>query len=217
MDAPSSGAISSRGVFVQHEAPGGASVTTDTFTAHAVAAGDAILVHIACVASGTPPSSSTILAPPQWQITELRAGMSTSTFRVFVYGAIAPDTNVASFEVEWSAACTQSMHELGDEFSGADPTGGATTFETVAEAVGSGDCQTSLTTSHANDAIWAACSSATSLSAVGSGFVKGADDQMGSWSEYRVTADAAATVETATFTNAPGQEFGITAVAIKPQ
>jgi hypothetical protein len=59
-------------------------------------------------------------------------------------------------------------------------------------------------------------SQVVTLTGVGPGFTKTGDDQMGDWSEYKITSDPAGTQESATFDNTAGANFAITAVAIKP-
>jgi hypothetical protein len=105
--------------------------------------------------------------------------------------------------VTWSGSnCNSSKNHVGDEFGMADPRGGTMTFDAVAATEGTGDCMGTITTAHANDAVWAACNSNQAVTAVGAGFTKGADDRAGDWSEYKLTTDPVGTVQSVRFANA---------------
>jgi hypothetical protein len=208
-----------RGVFVERDNRTGNA--SDTFTATALAAGDAIALHVSCDLTATAPTVT--VTAPGWTFAPIApiTGSASLQFWVASFGAIAPDTAPAAVTVQWSASCTQNIIELGDEFSAADPAGGTTTFDAHGERVGAGNCTTSLSTGHDGDTLWAACASflasqVVTLTDIGPGFTKSGDDQMGDWSEYRITSDPAGTQESATFDNTAGANFAITAVAIKP-
>ena len=190
---------------------------TDSFVS-AATAGDAVVLQVFC-ASTTAPSAVTLTAPG-WTFAQLGAitGSTSSGYWGTAFGAIAPDNASQTFFIAWTVAqeCTFA-DELGDEFTGVDPTGGTTTFEAAANLVASGDCTTSVTTRHAGDAVWAACTVNT-ITAPGAGFTKSADDGNGDGSEYKLTSDPANTVEAVGFMTATGMNgYLVSAVAIKPR
>jgi hypothetical protein len=200
----------------QHKASTG---LVDTFTASATQTGDAIVIHLFCETS-SPPSAVSI-SGSGWTFVPLGTitGSASNGFWAASVGAIAPDSASTVFDVSWTAAIPCSfLDELGDEFSGADPTGGTITFDAHAEAsAASGNCVTSVTTNHANDAVWSACTT-DCVSDTGPGYTKGADDTSCDWSEYKLTSDPPNTPETTTFLTMPGtSSWVITAVTIKPR
>jgi hypothetical protein len=195
------------------------SSSVDTFSTAATAAGDAIVLHVFCNNLMNAPTAVSVSASG-WTFTRIGSitGSTSSGFWATSFGAIAPDAAATTFTVSWTAAspCT-FLDELGDEFTNNDTTGGATTFDAHAEFLNSGDCVTSLTTKHADDTVWAACT-VNSVTAVAAGFTKSADDGHGDWTEYKLTNDAANTVEGIRFTTATGMDgFVVTALAIKPR
>jgi hypothetical protein len=185
--------------------------TTDTFT-NTAAAGDAVIVHAFCKNPVQPTSVS--VTAPGWTFVQLGAIFGDSAFSHWAteLGAIAPDSSPTTFTVTWSESCSELL-ELGDEFSGVDPSGGTTTFEAHAEVNGSTICSSSVTTVHANDAIWSACSGGP-VTTAGAGYTTSADDGAEDHSEYKLTTDPAGTLETATFNDA-GDNVSTT-VAIRP-
>jgi hypothetical protein len=131
-------------------------------------------------------------------------------------GAIAPTVASTVFTVSWTVTggC-DGQDNLGDEFTNNDATGGTTTFDDHAEAFGNANCAATVTTRNADDAVWVACDVEGGVTALGSGFTKGADDGVNDWSEYVVTSDPTNTAVPATFVG-PG-EFAVSAVTIKPE
>ena len=191
--------------------------SSDTFTAQAEHVGDALVLHVSCNSSLTGSSSVEVAATPTWSATMLGAVADGQGGFAASFGAIATDTMSRQFTVAWSPACNPGdMVELGDEFANTDASGGVATFDAHNEAFGVGNCTTTLVTGHANDAVWAACTSAGVLTAPGSGYTKAADDISGDWSEYRITNDQANTSETPTFGNSQ-VGFLFTAVTISPR
>jgi hypothetical protein len=188
----------------------------DTFTAQALAAGDAIALHVECDdATGTATGVS-VAGPAGWSFQELGSIVTSSGEFATSFGAIAPDTALATFTVTWTIPmCSVAIVELGDELANNAPGGGSLTFDAHAETSGTGDCLGSITTAHADEAIWAACTTISAVSSVGAGFTKGADDGSGDWSEYRITTDPALTAEPVSFQN-PNFAFVLTMLAIRP-
>jgi hypothetical protein len=207
-EAGSSGAISWAGAvvgrFLATPHPG------DTFTAQARAAGDAIVVHVACGSSTQPPTVTMTAAG--WSFSPISPLSGSAAIGwVASFGAIAPDTSPVAVSVYWGTLC--DLSELGDEFTNVDPT---ITFDGHAEASGSGNCAGTITTSHDGDAIWAGCSTfGNTVTATGPGFTKGADDGNGDWSEYAITTDPAGSLEAVTF--ASSSVFAMTMAALKPR
>jgi len=210
-DTPAGAPITWVRTFVQQAS--GSTSQTAPFTATANA-GDAIVIHVFCK-TATQPTSVTISAQDTlWSFVRLGSivGNTTSMHWATEVGAIAPASGSVAFLVTWSGSCIETI-ELGDEFANADPTGGATTFEAHDEVNGNGNCTGSVTTLHAGDAIWSACSGGP-VSAVDQGFTKSADDGVQDWSEYELTTDPAGTIEDAGFADT-GDNVATT-VAIRP-
>lgn len=186
-----------------------ATVTTATFTFTATAANEAVVFRIGC--NGTTETTVT-LAATGWTITSLSGVTGASGSRLASFGAISPNTTLATFTITWSNTFSFG-EDLIDEFSGTDLTGGTTTFDNHAEANGSGTTPTvNVTTNNANDTVTGGCSD--SITAVGVGYTKGADDTQQDWSEWKLTTDATSTVETVNFTGSG--TWSIAAVTIKP-
>ena len=201
------------GPFASRASPVG---TSDTFAAQAAAADDVVLLLATCIATSVAnvPDGVT-LAAPGWSFTQLTPLEVQDMGEAAAFGAIAPDTSPTEITVTWSSPCDAQPDEIGDEFSGVDPSGGSVTFDAATPGIGTGDCVTSLTTGHTGDALWAACSTGGTLSATGAGFRLGSEDDGDSWAEYRLSTDPAGTAETIEFTNS--NDFAMAAVALKPR
>jgi hypothetical protein len=185
------------------------STLSDTFTAAAAQAGDAVVIHAYCHNS-TPTGVS--IAAPGWSFALLGLGGSNGYFAASL-GAIAPDAASATFTVTWTSATNcDFIEEIGDEFTG----NSAMPFDAHAETATMGACDATVITQSANDAVWGACTT-NFVSAVGPGFSKGADDGDGDWSEHEVTADPANTPEQVTFQATAQAQNVMTAVAIQPR
>jgi hypothetical protein len=188
------------GPFVQRSPGTG---PNESFTAQAHAAGNAVVIQVSCAANAVPTAVS--VAAPGWSFMQLGpiTASSISPQRSATFVAIAPDAIGVTVTVTWSGTnCSNSKNDLGDEFAMTDPAGGKITFDGVNATEGTGNCVGTVTTGHAGDAVWAACNSDDSVTAVGAGFRKGADDRIGDWSEYAITDHPAGTVESVEFTNA---------------
>lgn len=212
-DGTNAAAIAFVGSPIQHTGPMGAS---DTVTLQATNAGDALVFLIACAGSQTP--TGVTLAAPNWAFTPLSPLTLNAVGQVYAasFGAIAPDTAAVTLTINWASSnCNRGQSTLADELTNTDPTGSTTTFDAHNEASGAGDCTTTVTTGNANDAVWAGCYAATSVTAAGPGYTKSAADTVGDFAEYKLTTDPSGTVETPTFTNPNG--FVISAVTIKPR
>ncbi len=113
----------------------------------------------------------------------------------------------------WSGASCGYFQEEGDEFSGADP---AAAFDAHAEMSGTGNCTVSVTTGHPDDAVWAACVVPNVVTAPGPGFTFGVS--AGNPTEYKLTADAAGTVEAVSAVNSASTDmYEVVAVTLKPR
>src|SRR5215467_15370746 len=207
------GGVTHQKVFIQQSR--NATGLTDTFTAQANAANDAIIVGVLCGNGGSSTPTNATLTAPVWTFTRLGTIVGASSWNA-VFGAIAPNTSSTTFTVTWTAAtnCT-FIGELGDEFSGNDTTGGTTTFDNTAQtSMANSGCTLNITTGNADDAVWGACW-ANPVTAVGTGYTLGANDGAGDWSEYKNTTDGAGTWETVNFTANSGV-FNEVAATIKP-
>ncbi len=202
------GTISWVQVFVAHGQL--TSSASDTFTAAAREAGDAIVIHTYCT-TNTPPTA-VALAAPGWTFTQVGpfSGSAANTDWAATFGAFAPDTASATFTVTWAGTprC-KFQDELGDELAG------AAAFDAHDEAYGAnGNCAGALTTGAAGEAVWAACSG--NVSGTGAGYTKSADDTNNDWTEYRLTDDPAGTVQQVSFTNTT-TSWAMTAVSLTPR
>jgi hypothetical protein len=211
-DAPPTSGIAFVGSPIQHTGTMG---STDTATFNATNAGDALVFLVACAGSQIP--TSVAISAPGWTFTALAPLTANTAGQVYAasYGAVAPDTQSATLTVTWNGGnCNRGKSILADELTRTDPTGDTTTFDASSGAMGAGDCTTSLTTAHANDAVWAACYAATSVSGVGAGYTQSAADSVGDLAEYKLTSDPPGTVEQVTFSNPNG--YVVVATTIKP-
>lgn len=207
----STSAISYVQPILQHLGTSGAS---ETFPIQAMHAGDAVVMMVGCAGSNAP--TAIVVSAPGWVFTALSPLTLEPPAQIAgaSFGAIAPDTAQATVSVSWTAAnCNRGKSALADEFTGTDPTGGTTTFEAHAQAVGGGNCTTSVTTGAARDAVWGACYAGTMVSGVGPGYTMGASDGIGDFTEYKLTADPAGTAESVTFTNPNG--YVVVAVSLR--
>jgi hypothetical protein len=194
---------------VGHEGTMGAS---ESFALQAVNAGDAVAFMVGCAGAGTP--TGVTLVAPGWTLAPLSPMTAYSPGQIAnaSFGAIAPDTLPTTATVTWAGVnCNRGKTELADEFAGNDPTNA---FDAHAEAPGAGTATTTITTGHANDAVWGGVYSATMATAIGSGDQAGATDGNGDFAEYALTFDPASTVETVAFANANG--FVVVAATIAP-
>jgi len=184
---------------------------TDAFTLQATAAGDAIVMMVACAGSGTP--TAVTVTAPGWTFVSLDPVTTDSAAQISAasFAAVAPDTAPATISVAWTSTnCNRGKTEVADEFTRT----ASSPIDAHAAAQGTGNCTTSVTTGHAGDAVWAACYSATMLTATGAGFMLGATDSHGDYAEYELTADPAGTAEQISFTNSNG--FVVVAAALAP-
>ena len=193
----------------------GTSGNSQSFTITPVAAGDALLIMVGCAGSQTP--TSVTLTAPGWTFTPLTPVTTEGPAQVSAasFGAIVPSAAPVSATVTWvSANCNRGKSMLADEFGNVDPTGGTTTFDAHAQATGGGNCTTTITTASANEGIWGGCYVGTSATGPGAGYTMSASDGIGDFNEYKLTTDAAGTMETVDMANPNG--FVIVAATIKP-
>jgi hypothetical protein len=185
---------------------------TTTFTYTASATNEAVLFGIGC--AGTAETTVTLTASG-WTTTQLSGPTGASGSWIASFGAIAPNTTQATFTITWSGSCANFINDLVDEFSGNDTTGGTTTFDAHNQGfnASTGQCSITVTPANNNDGLWGACQD--SVTAVGSGFTKGADDTSQDWSEWQILSGGSGVGQTVNFTGTSGQweEVGAT---IKP-
>jgi len=178
----------------------GAGVTTDMFTATAHAAGNVIPMQLGCGSTTRP--TGVAIAANGWTFHQLSQPNGVSPLWTSRIVAIAPDTAPVTITVTWTGSpCEIGTDVLGDEFSGV-ATGLTFGILQGGAYTGNGNCSGAITTMTPNEGIWAACFASSSVSAIGPGYLKGADDGGGDWAEYRISADPSGTIETPTFTNA---------------
>jgi hypothetical protein len=190
---------------------------TETFSGQAHAAGNAIVVQVSCAGNAIPDAAT--LTATGWSF-QLLGGVTASTAspqRSATFVAIAPDALGTTFTLSWSGStCQGGKNDVGDEFAMVDPAGGAITFDSFNATEGIGNCVGTVRLGHDEGAVWAACNSNDSVNAVGRGFTKGADDNVGDWAEYAITHDPAGTVEPVEFDN-DNVGYVLSMVTLKPQ
>jgi hypothetical protein len=193
------------------------STTFDQFTAAATTAGDAVLVQLVCEISGGGGGPGVAFGPSGgsgWTsqyVTELEEG---SGLLIIAAGMIAGGATPVTFDLTWSDVTCASVTEFGDEFTGNDPTGGATTFGGVYVA-GSGGCAVELGVETTGEAVWAGCTG-TALTGVGSGLTASVEDANGHWTAWR-TGDPAGTTDPITFfSSSMAAPSVLTAVTVAP-
>jgi hypothetical protein len=203
-DDTSGGAIAWRQSFAKVQAGQSSSVS-----GQAMAVNDLVIFHVDCGSGGTP--TVVTVTAPGWTFTQIAPtfggplGLWTAVFVGY-----APDTAPTTITAQWTGlTCTGDNEILGDEFANAD-------VDAHAETTGTGDCVATVASSHANDAVWAACASGAQLAALGTGYTLGADDGTGDWSEYKLTTDPAGTNYTVTFANG-GAANAMTAATLQPR
>ena len=190
---------------------------TNSGTIQASNANDAIVVGTICQNNSNTPSL-VVATAPGWTFAEVGTiSGTTGVGWAAEFSAIAPGTNSTSLTVTWTVVggCLFTS-VMGDEFTGNDTTGGATTFDatgTLFANSSSGACDfTSVKPGNDNDALWGECAPLTSISAVGSGFTKGADDGAGDWTEWKILgAGTSGVSQRINFTSTGGWvSFGMT-------
>jgi hypothetical protein len=197
--------------FAEHHPGAGG---TDSFMVQASAAGDAVALQVACSDAIAP--TSVLVTAGGWSITQLTPIVANGALYAASFGAIAPDTVATTLTIEWTGTtCGVGKSALGDEFANADLAGGTITFDAVTTGTGTGNCSANLTIGNANDAVWGGCFVAASVSSIGPGYAKGADNGGGDWAEYKLTSDPAGTVEAITFVNSTA--YVLSGIAIKPR
>jgi hypothetical protein len=183
---------------------------TDTFTTAAAHTGDTIVIEVAC-SDATAPSAVSLTAPG-WTFTPLDAVAGAASTQLYAasFVATAPDAAMVTVTVTWTGStCQVGKAELGDELAN------VATVDAHVLVPGTGACGGGVVTGHANDAVWGACFDATSITGVGPGYAKGADNGGGDWSEYKLTTDPAGTLEQVTFAS-PAVGFVLAAATLAP-
>jgi hypothetical protein len=201
--------------FVQHA--GTATSSLDIFTGQAAHVGDAVVLEVFCTTGSSPLGVS--VTGSGWSFARIGTvvgSMSTGYWGTSL-GAIAPNTALTTFTVAWNASNPCGfVDELGDEFADNNPAGGSATFDAHAEMLGTGSCNLSLTTQHADDAVWSACT-VNDVQAAGPGYTESANDGHEDGSEYKLTTDPAGTLEQVSFqVSASTPAYVATAVTIAP-
>jgi uncharacterized repeat protein (TIGR01451 family) len=194
---------------------------TMTFSYTAVGTNDALAILVGCLSPGV---TSMSLTAPGWTFTPISGLVGPSGHSDFIssFGAITPSTAPATFTVTLTGGngnCSGDGSVLVDEFSGNDITGGTTTFdahnESLDNTVSTGICTGApVTPANNNDAIWYACYD--NVTGVGGGYVKGQDDTIGDWSEYKILSGGSGVVQNPSFVTNPNfSSFGLGGVSIK--
>lgn len=187
-------------------------VSSQSFTYTPGAANDGVLVMVGCAASNTP--SAVSLSGSNWTFTEVGGIIGSANSWTALFKAYSPNASQATITQSWtvSGGCTNVgsfMNDLVDEWSGVD----ATNFvDAQNSGTGSGSCSLNVTPNASNDGIDGFCED--TVTAVGNGYTKGADDTMQDWSEYRVLSASSGVAQTVNFTGGgTWEEF---AAAVKP-
>lgn len=184
------------------------SLNTQSFTASASNAGDAIVVLVACGVTGTP--LTVTLTATGWTFTQLggiNTGVVSGSTNVFsaLFVAIAPNTSSTTFTVTWQNVGGFIEHTaLGDEFTGNDQTGGLATFDNFGSSfsAGSGNPSIDIVPFNNNDAVWmGTVDGASSAGTIGGNTAtKGSDDGSGDITQYFVLSGGAGTKVTCSIT-----------------
>ena len=125
------------------------------------------------------------------------------------FRAYSPNTSAATITMTWTTGSCTFMNDLVDEFSGEDLTN---FVDASNSATGSGSPTASVTPVNNNDGVWGAAND--SVTAVGSGYTKGADDTQQDWSEWKILSGSAGIAQTVNFTGSG--TYTIFAATIKP-
>lgn len=189
--------------------------TSCTFSFTPTTSGDAIFFYIGCSCAST--TNVIALTATSWTITAIPCTGATSctsgTYgttgnRAAAFWAYAPNTSAATFTANWAVSAAGFANSLQDEFSGMDATNAVDASTALA---GSGSCSTTVTPSVANDGLWGACND--TVTAVGAGFTKGADDTSTDWTEWQILSGGSGAAQTVNFTGSGTWE--LMAVAVK--
>lgn len=203
VDASANGVVTRTGTFIQ-DAQINTNKSSETFTAKAQIAGDLVMLHVQC---RTPaPPTTVVVTGGSWTFDPLGVIVKSTSLYCASFVATAPDTAPSMFTVAWDSPC-QTTVALGDEFQHA-------ALDLHAERGAHGACNTTVGTTEANDAVWAACTIGMSTNAIGLGFDPGADDGNGDISEFRYTQDPAGMSEDVAFTT--NDDYVVTAATLKP-
>ena len=193
-----------------------------TFNYTPVGTNDALTILVGCISPGVTGMS---LTAPGWTFTPISGLIGPSSISDFIstFGAITPSSDPITITVTLTGGngnCSGDASVLVDEFSGNDITGGTTTFdahnESLDNTVSTGTCTGApVTPANNNDAIWYACYD--NVTGVGGGYLKGQDDGIGDWTEYRLLSGGSGVVQNPSFvTNPSFTSFGMGGVSIKP-
>jgi hypothetical protein len=168
--------------------------------------GDLIIIH----ADGNVTTQTATIAATGWSFNVLVGKTTTTSTLSYAWWAFAPSTASATITVTFSS--TTNFHSiLVDEWTGMDtvtPISGA-----AASATGSSVTPTvNVTPADNNTGLWGG--SMDSITAVGAGFFKGADDTQQDWTEHQVIAGGSGVAQTVSFTGS--STWLIFAAAIKP-
>jgi hypothetical protein len=178
--------------------------STMMFTAHAHAAGDALVLQLGChaVASTNEATAVTVAASAaavDWTWTTLDDVTIGGTLAAASFAAIAPDTSSVTITVTWTGTasdpCTEKVTAIGDDFT----TEGAhvLAFDRHSVSVTTDACSGHVVTGGDGAAVWAACNAKGEVVSVDPPYTKAADDGR-DWTAYRLTADPAGTDEMVT-------------------
>ena len=190
-------------------------VASDSFSLQAKAAGDVVLISLICDETQSAPTVT--LTVPGWTLVAVDpvlafANSGGGTIYETTYVATAPNTAATAASVTWSQTCITNGIELGDEFENV-----SSTIDAHATGSGSGSvCSADVTTAHADDMLWGACTPSVAVAAPGSGFTQGADPGVGAKTEYEATMAPAGTPETVAYANDNGT-YLMEAVALAPR
>ena len=190
-------------------------LSNKSFTFTPAAANDGVLIMVGCAGNNTP--SAVSLSASNWSFTQVGSIIGTSKNWSALFKAYSPNASQATIMQSWTIAsgCKDTvggnsfMNDLVDEWSGVD----ATNFVDASNSgANSGSCSLNVTPVANNDGLDGFCQD--TVTAVGGGFTKGADDSLQDWSEYQVLSGGAGVSQTVNFTGGgTWEEF---AVAVKP-
>ena len=208
------------GSFVAGVSAGGAGAT-QTFSAAAAGANHAVLVLVTNKFINGSAWTGVSITATGWtfvQIGSITSEPSVGLANSALFVAISPNTTTRTFTVTWTGGSCEAGHnayQIGDEFSGTNLAGGASTVTAYSVVCGSSGTSitTTVTPTRNNEMLWAGTLCAGNPSA-GSGYTQGSIDSANDISEYKTLNGGVGASQTVNMTQSPGGYWMLGAAAI---
>lgn len=173
-------------------------------------AANRIILVFGANGSTTPTATIADTALNTWNVLQVKF-TQTGSGSAYAWWALANGSGSTTITVLWSANPNFFLNQLVDVFSGNDTT---SPISATNKASGASGAPSGTVTPLDNDCLlWGA--SNDSITAVGSGFSKGADDTQQDWSEYKSLTGGSGASQTVNFTGASAA-WMLAMAAIKP-